>query len=421
MSTRLLPLLLTACLTAIPEQRPADGAARCASPWFADADGDGVGHGPPVCRTGPGYTPFDGDCDDQDVGRRPGAPDLAGDAIDQNCDFVDGEDGDGDGHASIDSGGDDCDDEDEYVGDGEREVCNDLDDDCDGEIDVDDEGVGVCEAAVVVDDTVDLLFVVDNSCSMSDEQQALAAAGQQFLGALQASGLDFHLGVVSTDMTDDQGRLAEAYGYRWVERTTANPALVFAELLQLGTTGSGLEKGTDAVYAAVETEGAPGRHNDGFFRDEASLLVTAVTDEEDMSTRSTEDFVDWYEALRPNELVEFNSVVSMDTTCATYPGERYLEVTRQVGGLSWDICSVVWASMYGGIADQLPTEAVVAIPLPEEPAPDSLHAQVAPLVGLPTEYGASELSWDAATQTVPLPDPAPIGATVTLRWAPLNP
>ena len=36
--------------------------------------------------------------------------DIVGDGIDQNCDGLDGTDVDGDGFASVASGGDDCDD-----------------------------------------------------------------------------------------------------------------------------------------------------------------------------------------------------------------------------------------------------------------------------------------------------------------------
>jgi len=43
------------------------------------------------------------------------APDLVGDGRDTNCDLVDGEDLDGDGFASVASGGTDCDDTDRYV------------------------------------------------------------------------------------------------------------------------------------------------------------------------------------------------------------------------------------------------------------------------------------------------------------------
>ena len=50
------------------------------------------------------------DCDDSNPTINPRASDLVGDGVDQNCDGIDGTDSDRDGHASIASGGDDCDD-----------------------------------------------------------------------------------------------------------------------------------------------------------------------------------------------------------------------------------------------------------------------------------------------------------------------
>jgi len=48
------------------------------------------------------------DCDPSDPTIYPGAEDLVGDEIDQDCDGSDGVDLDGDGYPSLLSGGDDC-------------------------------------------------------------------------------------------------------------------------------------------------------------------------------------------------------------------------------------------------------------------------------------------------------------------------
>ena len=60
---------------------------------------------------------------------------LLGDASDRDCDGVDGEDGDSDGYASSASGGADCDDARSDLNPDAGELCDDLDNDCDGQTD----------------------------------------------------------------------------------------------------------------------------------------------------------------------------------------------------------------------------------------------------------------------------------------------
>ncbi|MEL6347028.1 MAG: MopE-related protein [Myxococcota bacterium] len=72
------------------------------------------------------------DCDDSDPTIHPGARELAGDSVDSDCDGLDGVDGDGDGQASKQSGGQDCNDDDPAIFYGADERCDLIDNDCDG-------------------------------------------------------------------------------------------------------------------------------------------------------------------------------------------------------------------------------------------------------------------------------------------------
>ncbi|MBF5040985.1 VWA domain-containing protein [Simulacricoccus sp. 17bor-14] len=182
---------------------------------------------------------------------------------------------------------------------------------------------GVCqaEAPVVAPQKTDILFVIDNSGSMLEEQGGIARQLPDFIARLQqgVDGVvqDFRVGVVTTSVyerADRNGdgvpepttqypsqagrlqpvRLADGTqtGERFLEGS--DPQLVdkFGRLVVQGTDGSGQETPFEAVRRAVtpplsDTPLAQGG-NGGFLRDGARLLVVVVTDEDDCSSTEAE-------------------------------------------------------------------------------------------------------------------------------------
>lgn len=201
----------------------------------------------------------------------------------------------------------------------------------------------------VVIPVIDALFVVDNSCSMNVEQTALTANFPEFLSWFQGSELDYHIGVISTDMNDPAmaGRLRTAQGVRWVQADTEEPEAVFTEMATMGTTGSGYERGLDATYAALET--LTYEDNLGFLRPDSGVHVTVVSDENDWHSEiARDDFIAWMNGLRWSaRMVTFSSIVGPITGCPAVgsPGTEYLAVTAAVGGVEWPICSDDWVTV----------------------------------------------------------------------------
>ncbi len=121
------------CDGSIDEGSPVD-----AVDWYADTDGDGYGvaeDSVASCDAPHGYVAADGDCDDADPTFHPGATENdCTDASDYNCDGSVGyADEDADGFPACE----DCDDTEPTANDDAAEVCDEIDNDCDGDIDND--------------------------------------------------------------------------------------------------------------------------------------------------------------------------------------------------------------------------------------------------------------------------------------------
>ncbi len=221
--------------------------------------------------------------------------------VDRNGDGFDCDDGDA-GTGGVDADGDgmpscvDCDDSDPLVYPGRSEICSGVDDNCDGVVDRDEGGVGICEVRLIHDAAVDVLLVVDNSPSMSQEQSALNA---HFVSVYEALSVDdFHIGVLSTDMRSEYaGMLRTSAGVRWVEPSTPNPTTVIGSMMVMGTSGSPDIRGLDAVYWSVLHEGQAGGYNSGFLRPNANLDVVFISDSDDASSTFGTESKNWFATI----------------------------------------------------------------------------------------------------------------------------
>jgi len=210
---------------------------------------------------------------------------------------------------------------------------------------------------------LDVLFIVDNSGSMAEEQVYLINSFPNLFQVITDITSDYHIGVVTTD-TDatGAGRLrTSASGDRWVDPADPNPLTLLSELTNVGTNGSATERGLRSASLAMSPALTSG-YNSGFFRPGATLALVVLSDEDDFSSPNptAAQFVANLQAGWPaTNQVSFSSIVGPVGGCSTAAatGAQYLAVTNAVGGTALSICATDYSTaldhLYGTIASFL--------------------------------------------------------------------
>jgi hypothetical protein len=197
----------------------------------------------------------------------------------------------------------------------------------------------------------DILFTVDNSCSMGQEQTAMAVNFAAFLQIIQALDIDYHLGVTDTDVSGGQGYLVGSVPI--ITSSTPDPAGEFSANVNLGTSGSAIEQGFETAHMALDMA-YNGTGNTGFLREDAGLRVIFVSDEQEQSSSilgwGVGDYVSWFESLKPNpEHLILSDITGGMSGCSGAGGNAstasdYVTATAMTGGISASICDPNWVS-----------------------------------------------------------------------------
>lgn len=205
---------------------------------------------------------------------------------------------------------------------------------------------------------VDVLFVVDNSGSMYDDQQLLADNFDSFIAAAETTDIDFHLGVTSTDVLSDGALKGALRGPPTVlDENTGDLAGTFADHVTLGVYGTALELGLEAMRLCL-SEPLASTSNLGFHRTDAALSVVVVSDEDDSGPLASQvgfpqydKSVDAYETfllgLKGGVLTDTNVIFNAVVHPSASP--RYLDLVDRFGGVALDISTATWGQQLSTI------------------------------------------------------------------------
>jgi len=267
------------------------------------------------------------------------------------------------------------------------------------------------------DSKYDILWVLDNSASMTSRRQFVVDNMQNFLTILNSrKAVDFQMAVTTTDMFSNSGNLiASAGGLKVVKSTAANPVADFAAIVSnvVDSPTSFWEQGLESSYQAIRN------HKSEFSRTGVPLIVIFLTDEDDFSCQdncfgvepennpndvvfNTARYIDYFKTIKKAEGTEFyafpivglaNSICSVASA-----GARYQEVQEGLGGLSktGSICSSQLQESYEQVARIIGDRGMV-FPLSSQASGKGLRLFVD---GVFVKYDPANYIYEAETNSI---------------------
>jgi len=235
---------------------------------------------------------------------------------------------------------------------------------------------------------VDILWMVDNSGSMDDEQAALAYNFDVFIRNFLIRTIDFKMAIITTDGRDRySGVMINPTDTLTSIQAASNEQQFisdFERYIQVGVNGSSNETGLKTSYSFFN------RYT-SFLRPDAYLIVVILSDEEDKSPLSTQEYTHFFQAQKSNPgMVKVYSIVNTQSICENTTsqyinysstslyqnggclvesidvGERYMEVSTATGGIISNIHDdfhQILSMMGGKIIDLTDSFALSKIPI----------------------------------------------------------
>lgn len=204
---------------------------------------------------------------------------------------------------------------------------------------------------------VDVLWVIDTSRSMDEHQDLLAQQMDIFVDALKGTELNFQIAATTMDMGSggEKGKFVAQDGTPAILRGD-NPQLksLLEGRIRLGQAGSLVERGREAMKAALSSPNITTGPNQGFLRPNALLVVIFLTNEEDESAET--DYAGFLDQIRPplasgerSWIAHFMGVTPDDPSCKTSKfdyssvGYKYIDLVNQSSGAVESICDANFA------------------------------------------------------------------------------
>ncbi|MBI4822557.1 MAG: choice-of-anchor D domain-containing protein [Deltaproteobacteria bacterium] len=264
----------------------------------------------------------------------------------------------------------------------------------------------------------DILFVIDDSCSMYGEQDNLARNFSSFISTAAIRNIDFQIGITTTDATGGFGppprRGGELVG-PILKPSTPDLEREFRAQAAVGISGSPNEQGLETMLLAFQLAEAGFGRNLGLFRPDAARVVVIVSDEDDQSAA---DPVVYFNELRRRVTYyvvagvtgEATGCINSATGDGAFAAPRYMNFFALTSAISESICGDWLTALrnIGNAAFGLRTRFKLGRP-----------ADQTDPIGV-TVNGVPNAAWryDPTDPTIEFTIPPPEGAVIEVEYTP---
>lgn len=252
------------------------------------------------------------------------------------------------------------------------------------------------EYVVPTDPATDIMFIVDQSCSMADDARSLADNFGTFITELSTYSTDWQIIVANND------RGCNTTGI--LTPSTSGYQATFVSAVQDGY-GTWISDTEALMIPAAEGVGATdaGDCNDGFLREDALLHIVLVSDEPEQSgdwgmSSDWQTYADQIIAKKGSSALTKISAVAGDVpggctsaTNSAEPGTGYYEAVAYTDGVYLSICSD-WGTNVEALAEASINQD--SFPLSHSPVQDTI------VVTINGTVRSSGWSYDAADNAV---------------------
>ena len=188
---------------------------------------------------------------------------------------------------------------------------------------------------------VDIIFAVDQSCSMDAEAAVLASAFGNFISTINTVTTDWRVGV--TTLYDG------CFNSGILESTTPNYQSLFTSAVAQGGHHNRTEALLELSAVAVSQTGA-GQCNANFLRSDALLHVIVVSDEPEQSGVGWGTWLADMSSYKSNQgLLKVSAVIDQGS-CGSGSG-GYVDAANFTGGEVLNICDSAWANQVDLLAN----------------------------------------------------------------------